>query len=106
MLVTPDGDVVLVDWPWAAAGDPVLDVVGFLPSAMLRGITEPEAVLAATVAGRRAAPHAVTSLVAAFAGFMEEARRRPPPPGIPTVRAFQAAQAGTAGAWLRQRTGW
>jgi hypothetical protein len=63
-------------------------------------------VLAATVAGRRAAPKAVTSVLAAFAGLMEEARRRPPPPGIPTLRAFQAAQADTAGAWLRQRAGW
>jgi aminoglycoside phosphotransferase (APT) family kinase protein len=106
MIVQPSGEVVLVDWPWAASGDPILDVVGFVPSAMLRGVTDPEAVLAATGAGRRATPEAVTSLIAAIAGFMEDARRRPQPPGIPTVRAFQAAQAGAAGAWLRQRTGW
>ncbi|MBK5306576.1 MAG: phosphotransferase [Frankiaceae bacterium] len=106
MLVRPDGEVVLVDWPWAAAGDPVMDIVGFVPSAMLAGVADPEAVLRATVAGRAASPAAVTSLLTAFTGMMEWARRQPPPPGLETVRAFQAAQAGTAGAWLRQRTGW
>jgi aminoglycoside phosphotransferase (APT) family kinase protein len=106
MLVTPDGEVVLVDWPWAAVGNPLLDVVGFIPSAMLCGLGDPEAVLAATAAGRTAAPEHVTCLVATFCGLMEDARRRPPPPGIDAVRAFQAAQAGTSGRWLRLRTGW
>jgi len=30
----------------------------------------------------------------------------PPPPGLPTVRAFQAAQGQVARAWLAARTGW
>jgi hypothetical protein len=30
----------------------------------------------------------------------------PPPPGIPTVRAFQAAQGEVALAWLKERLGW
>jgi len=106
MLVRPDGEVVLVDWPWAAAGNPVLDVVGFVPSAVLDGAGDPEQLLAATVAGRAAVPGAVTALVAAFLGLMEQASRQPAPPGIDTVRAFQAAQATAAGGWLRQRTGW
>jgi len=29
-----------------------------------------------------------------------------PPPGIPTVRAFQAAQGRVAISWLRERSGW
>jgi hypothetical protein len=37
---------------------------------------------------------------------MEHARRQVPPPGIDTVRAFQAAQAEVAGRWLQARTGW
>ena len=106
MLVRPDGEVVLVDWPWAAAGDPLLDVVGFLPSAMLNGVGDPEAVLAATSAGRTASPAAVNALLAALTGMMEWLRRQPPPPGIDTVRAFQAAQARVGGAWLQRRTGW
>jgi hypothetical protein len=106
MLITPDGAAVLVDWPWAAAGNPLLDVVGFIPSAMINGVTDPEAVLAATTAGRSADPEHVTALVVAFAGLMEQARRRPPPPGIDSVRAFQQAQAEATGRWLRLRTGW
>jgi hypothetical protein len=27
-MITSDGTAVLVDWPWAAAGNPLLDVVG------------------------------------------------------------------------------
>lgn len=106
MLITPDGEAVLVDWPWAGVGDPLLDVVGFVPSAMMNGAGDPEAMLLATSAGRSADPEAVTALVVAFAGLMEEACRRPPPPGIETVRAFQRAQADASGQWLRQRTGW
>jgi hypothetical protein len=106
MLVRDDGEIVLVDWPWAGAGAPVLDVVGFIPSALINGASDPEALLQATAAGRAASPEAVTALVAAFTGLMERASRRPPPPGIDTVRAFQAAQARAGGGWLLQRTGW
>jgi aminoglycoside phosphotransferase (APT) family kinase protein len=106
MLITPDGEAVLVDWPWAAVGAPVLDVVGFIPSAMLDGAGDPEAMLQATASGRAADADAVTALVVAFAGLMEHACRQPPPPGIETVRAFQRAQADASGQWLRQRTGW
>ena len=103
MLLRPDGTVALVDWPWAAAGDPVLDLVGFLPSAVLGGATDPEQLLLSTRVGRAADPDAVTSLVVAFAGYMEDHARRPPPPALPGVRAFQAAQARVARQWLRQR---
>jgi aminoglycoside phosphotransferase (APT) family kinase protein len=106
MLVRPDGEIVLVDWPWAAAGDPVLDLIAFLPSAMLHGVDDPEAVLQGTAAGRAAPAAAVNSLLVAFVGLMEWASRKPAPPGIETVRAFQAAQARVAGAWLLRRTGW
>lgn len=103
LLLRSDGTVAIVDWPWAAAGDPVLDVVCLLPSLLLQGATDPESLLASTGAGRRADPDAVTCLIAAFAGRMEEHARRPPPPAMPTVRAFQAAQARVARTWLQQR---
>lgn len=106
MLLRDDGTVVLVDWPWAAAGAPLLDVVCLLPSAVLCGATDPERLLAQTAAGRAADPDAVTSLVAAFTGRMEEHARRPAPPALPGIREFQAAQATTARQWLQERTGW
>ena len=40
------------------------------------------------------------------AGSSCRTRSRPPPPGLPTLRPFQAAQGEVALAWLRRRTGW
>ena len=45
-------------------------------------------------------------LVAAFSGFLVEHSLRPPPPGLPTLRPFQAAQGAVALDWLRRLTGW
>jgi hypothetical protein len=45
-------------------------------------------------------------LVAAFGGFLVRHSLQPPPPGLPTLRAFQAAQGALALAWLRRLTGW
>lgn len=103
MLVRADGSVALVDWPWAAAGNPVLDVVCLLPSTLLQGAQDADALLRSTAAGRAAEPGLVTCLVAAFAGRMEEHAHRPPPPGMPAVRAFQAAQAAAGRGWLQER---
>lgn len=106
LLLRADGEAVLVDWPSAAAGNPMLDVVAFLPSAVLEGAAVPEDLLRRTRAGRAADPLDVTRLLAAFCGRMAEHARKPPAPALPTVRVLQAAQAGAAGAWLRERTGW
>lgn len=48
----------------------------------------------------------MTAVLAGFAGFFGAFGRRPPPPGLPTVRAFQLAQHATTLAWVRRRTGW
>ena len=45
---------------------------------------------------------AVTALVCAMAGYVTERSLQPPPPGLPTIRAFQAAQATIARRWLAQ----
>jgi hypothetical protein len=49
---------------------------------------------------------AIDAVVASLTGFFLGHSRRPPPPGIPTVRAFQAAQGEIALAWLRDRVAW
>jgi len=82
MLITADGRVVVVDWPHAAIGAAWVD----LP--------------------RRADPDAVTATLCALAGFFLSHGRRPDPPGLPTLRRFQLAQAAVAIRWLRRRTGW
>ena len=65
--------------------------------------------MVATMAAAHAAgadPLAVTTALAAFAGFLLGGARLPDPPGLPTLRAFQLGQGLVALDWLRRRTGW
>jgi hypothetical protein len=98
--------VTFVDWPHAAVGSPALDLVEWAPSVTLEGGPDPEELLSRHGASGRADPHAVTVLLAAVTGFFISHSLRPPPPGLPTLRAFQAAQGEVARAWLARRTGW
>jgi Phosphotransferase enzyme family len=105
ILLTADR-VVFVDWPWACRAAPWFDLVAMLPSITLEGGPPPGEILAAHPVTRDADPQAVTAVVAALAGYFIRQSRRPGPPGLPTVRAFQAAQGKVALHWLRARTGW
>jgi hypothetical protein len=98
--------VVFVDWPHAAVGNPVFDAVAWAPSVALEGGPAPEEVLARHGPSRRADPDSVTVLLAAVSGFFVSRSLAPPGPGLPTLRAFQAAQGAVALEWLRGRTGW
>jgi hypothetical protein len=106
VLITPAGEAVLVDWPWARQGAAAVDVVMFAPTVGLAGGPAPEEVVQATAVGRAADPEAVDAFVAAFTGLMQHRMRQPPPPGIPTVREFQARQGQAGLGWLAQRLGW
>ena len=105
MLVTSER-VWFVDWPWAARGAPAFDLVAFAPSVAMQGGPEPKELLAMSRHGRRADPEAVTVLAATVTGYFLTRSLLPPAPGLPTVRAFQAAQGAVALRWLRDRTGW
>jgi hypothetical protein len=105
MLVTADR-VWLVDWPWAARGNPLFDLAAFCPSVGMQGGPEPAGLLAMSSVGRAAQPDRLLPLVAAIAGYFTFTALRPPPPGLPTVRPFQAAQGVVALRWLRDLTGW
>ena len=96
MLIRPDGRVVIVDWPWGCVGPAWLDrlllgldvlVKGGDPARVFEGID----------------PGVVTDVIAGIAGMFEHICRLPPPPGIPTVRAFQRAGADAIRPWLRER---
>jgi hypothetical protein len=105
ILLTPSR-VFFVDWPWASRGAAWVDLLFMLPSVTMQRGPKPWEIFDAHPLGRSAPPVAVTSVVAAVAGFMIQGARLPPPPGLPTVRAFQRDQGLPALEWLKRRTGW
>lgn len=102
ILLTGDS-VVIVDWPGAAVGASWIDMVSMAPSVALEGGPEPEVFFAMHPAARAASPHQVSAVLAAFAGFFTFNAIQPSPLGLPTLRAFQAAQGEVARRWLATR---
>jgi hypothetical protein len=105
LLVTNRG-VVFVDWPHACVGRPVFDLVAWAPSVVLEGGPAPEDLLSLSASGSAVDTAVLAVLVAAFSGFLVEHSLRPTPPGLPTLRPFQAAQGAVALAWLRRLKEW
>ena len=104
-ILLTQGRTWFVDWPHACVGPPWLDVVAFAPSVTMQGGPPPEEVVSRHSAYRAADPDAVTAAVAELAGFFTHQAAQPPPPGLPTLRAFQDAQGAIAREWLARRTG-
>jgi aminoglycoside phosphotransferase (APT) family kinase protein len=101
LLLTADG-VVVVDWPHASTGAAFVDLVMMAPSVAMQGGPDLMTLLAATSAGREASQEAVTAVLCALAGYLTRSALEPPPPGLPTLRGFQAAQGQIARGWLAQ----
>jgi aminoglycoside phosphotransferase (APT) family kinase protein len=106
LLLTREGKVLVVDWPHARIGVPWLDPAFFAPSVAMQGGPQPEELMERLPQARSADPEALTAVVAAVAGFFTGEGLKRAPPGLPTLRAFQAAQGEAARAWLARRTGW
>ena len=105
LLLTPER-VWVVDWPHARVGAAWLDLVCFAPSVVMPGGPPPDELLTRHPPARAAAAAAITAAVATIAGCFTREALRPAPPGLPTLRAFQAAQGAAARRWLARRTGW
>ncbi|NJC84348.1 aminoglycoside phosphotransferase family protein [Planosporangium mesophilum] len=108
LLLRPDGAAVVVDWPWACVGPAWLDTLLLMVNVRLFGGHDTDALLTDTLVSRRAAmtelkPDDLTAVLAGLAGFFLDCARQPPPPGIPTLRAFQRAQADAVLPWVRDR---
>lgn len=88
------GRVLLVDWNLAAVGNPLYDVVAWLPSLHLEGGSAPWDLLPET-----------GGLSALIAGFFASRAGLPPPPTAPTVRDFQRRQAAVALPWAARELG-
>jgi aminoglycoside phosphotransferase (APT) family kinase protein len=102
ILLTGHGAIV-VDWPWACRGAAFTDLVLFAPSVASQGGPQPAELIASSRSAAAASPHAVTALVCALAGYLTASSLQPPPPGLPTIRAFQAAHATITRHWLTER---
>jgi len=96
ILIGPGGRMIFVDWPWGCVGPAWLDRLLLAINVLVHG-GDPDRVLAGVD------PRTATDVIAAIAGFFHHIYRLPPPPGIPTVRAFQKSQADALLPWLRER---
>jgi len=105
-IILAPNRVYVVDWPHAGIGAPWVDCVGFAPSVVMQGGPDPEALLRRWPTAAEADADAVTTVIASIAGYFTQRALLPPPPGLPTLRSFQAAQGEAARRWLAKRTGW
>ncbi len=104
ILITHDNEAVLVDWPWACIGSAWVDALTVLinvrvfdPGYDVVSVLRTHKVFApATAAG-------VHRVLSGLGAYFTDAARQPPPPGLPTVRAFQRQQGEAVVHWLRQR---
>ena len=96
VLIRRDGRAVLVDWAHACRGAPWVDLAFWLPPLELEGGGAPDEVLAIAPAVIRPPRHALIAATAAFAGYLVYRGGLPDPPGLPTLRPFQRAQAEVA----------
>ncbi|MDH5422735.1 MAG: aminoglycoside phosphotransferase family protein [Acidimicrobiia bacterium] len=87
--------VVVVDWNWAAVGNPILDVVGWLPSLYLEGGPAPWELLTG---------HA--EMVAGLGGFFLSHATKPRDPQVRAdIRRFQRDQGVVCLEWLSHELG-
>jgi hypothetical protein len=96
----------MVDWPHARVGASWVEAVFFAPSVTMQGDPPPEELVAQHPYGRQADSDALSAVVAAVAGFFTREGLQPAPPGLPTLRPFQASQGEVSRGWLARRTGW
>ena len=85
---------VLVDWNLAHVGNPLLDIVGWLPSLKLEGGPDPWELVEDS-----------QGFAALLAGFFAYGAGLPPPPTAPTVREFQRRQAQVSLPWAARELG-
>jgi aminoglycoside phosphotransferase (APT) family kinase protein len=97
--------VFVVDWPAARIGAPFVDSLCMAPSVAMQGGPAPAEFMSRfDLSG--VARDDFDAILCSAAGYFVVRALDPPPPGIPTVRAFQAAQGEVALAWLKERLGW
>jgi aminoglycoside phosphotransferase (APT) family kinase protein len=105
-IVLTSERVYFVDWPWAAVGASWLDLVALLPSVAMQGGPVPEDAWRGHPLSNGVDDDSVDAFLAALTGMFTRQSLLPAAPGLPTLRAFQAAQGRVARKWLALRRGW
>ncbi|PRY38093.1 phosphotransferase [Umezawaea tangerina] len=98
ILLGPDDSVTIVDWPWACRGPAWMDSLLTLVNVRLHGGHDTTRLLDRLDVDRADA----IGVLAGLAGFFTDGARLPAPPGLPTLRAFQRAQATSTLSWIRE----
>ena len=93
-LCLRDGRAVIVDWNLAHVGNPLLDIVAWLPSLKLEGGPDPWELVPDS-----------QGFAALLAGFFASRAGLPPPLTAPRVREFQRRQAEIALPWAARELG-
>jgi len=101
-VLLTDEQLVIVDWPHARLGSPLVDLVMLLSCAAGDGI-DPEPLLAHHAPGAEHERGAVTAILAAHTGFLLAGGLAPVQPGLEAIAAAKLSLAQGALSWLRSR---
>ena len=105
-ILIRDDRAVLLDWAWACRGAPWLDTLALAVDLRVQGGPDPDAFLACSPVTRDVPGEHLAAVVAALVGMWHEKARRPAPPGLPTVRAWQAHCGAAVLTWLDEGRLW
>jgi Phosphotransferase enzyme family len=101
-----DGQAVLLDWAWASRGAPWLDTLLLAMDFRIQGGPDADGFLRANPVTRDVESTALRSVIACMVGVWAECARRPIPPGLPTIRGWQAHCRDHALRWLDEGALW
>ncbi|WP_394278398.1 phosphotransferase family protein [Microbacterium sp.] len=103
ILIDGTGAAWLIDWPWASIGARWFDGVTYLLDVVMRGeLVDVDGYLSHPLF-ETLRYEQLDAVLAALAGTFYNSARQPAPPNMPTLRAFQRAEADAAVAWLAHR---
>jgi aminoglycoside phosphotransferase (APT) family kinase protein len=104
-ILIAEDRVYVLDWPSACTGAAFIDWLIMAPSVAMQGGPAPGELMSRfNLSG--VPRYRFDAILCSVAGYFVVHALDPAPPGLPTVRAFQAAQGEVALAWLKDRLGW
>jgi aminoglycoside phosphotransferase len=105
-ILLTDDRVVFVDWAWAARGAAWTDVaVAALDLVISGSEVDADELLARHPLTSGVPADDVTALIVTVGGALTERAGAPPPPGLPTIRAYQRIVSAALLGWIRRRLG-